>query len=134
MTNTEEKSERYFRLLADSDAKSEDISRQIVGLLRLLFKSYPGPVTDPLQVSGAPDINLAARILEWLKSEHMVKLEDDQVWLTLTGSETIRAVCQRTSAYQKFFEDPENQILADPTDLVLALLRTHFEGGRSSGH
>ncbi len=133
MTNIEESSEPYFRLLAESDASSDDISHQIALLFRLLYSVYPEPVVEPAHKISALDMGLAGRIIDWLKAEHFIKVEGNQIWLTFTGCETVRAVCRLETVHQEFFNDPGGAPPARATELVLALLRTHFDGGRASG-
>ncbi|NNF78549.1 MAG: hypothetical protein HKN05_11025 [Rhizobiales bacterium] len=133
MTNTEESSKPYFRLLSESDAGSENISFQVATLFRLLNSAYPDPVVEPTQAISALDGGLAQQIVNWLKSEHFIKVEDNQVWLTLTGCESIRAVCRADPAFNSFFSDPDGPLPHNSTELVLALLKTHFTGGRAAG-
>ncbi len=133
MTNIKESTKPYFRLLAESDASSEDISQQIARLFKLLYSVYPEPVIDPTRAISALDDKLAGQIIGWLRSEHFVKVDSNRVWLTFTGCETIRAICRSVPPYQKFFDDESEAPPVQATELVLALLKTHFDGGRTSG-
>ncbi|MEM1201520.1 MAG: hypothetical protein AAGI06_19635 [Pseudomonadota bacterium] len=84
---------------------------------------------------GDGDLNaLEGNIVSWLVSEHFVKVDEDCVWLTFTGRETVRQTCQLAPAYSNFFEEADSAPPAHAIDLVLALLKTHFERGRVSGH
>ncbi len=133
MTNIEESSKPYFRLLTESDAGSENISAQVAFLFRLLNSAYPDPVVEPTQAISALDDGIAQQIVNWLKSEHFIKVEGTQVWLTLTGYESVRTVCRTVPAFKRFFDDPDGPLPAHSTELVLALLKTHFTGGRAAG-
>ena len=134
MTNIEESSKPYFRLLSESDLGSENISVQVITLIRLLNFSYPDPVVEPQQTLSELEDGLAQQIVHWLKSEHFIKVAGSQVWLTLTGWESVRSVCRTSPDFKSFFEGADGVLAANPTALVLALLRTHFTNGRAAGH
>ncbi|MCP5080183.1 MAG: hypothetical protein GY948_00620 [Alphaproteobacteria bacterium] len=102
-------------------------------LFRLLNSAYPDPVVEPAQAISALEDGLAQQIVSWLKSEHFIKVEGNQVWLTLTGWESIRTVCRTTPAFKSFFDAPDGPLPPNSTELVLALLKTHFAGGRAAG-
>ena len=133
MTNIEETSNPYFRLLSESDDQAEDISLQVALFLRFLNGAYPDPVVDPIKALSALENRLAQQIVNWLKSEHLIKVEGDQAWLTLSGNETVRAVCRTDPLFRGFFDEAGEILPSHGTELVLTLLKTHFAGGRSSG-
>ncbi len=134
MTNIEEFSRPYLQLLSESDVESDVISRHIVGLIRNLYISYPDPVLVPSEPGDAELGPLNGRIVGWLTGEHFVKVDQNRIWLTFSGRETIRRTAETAPSYSAFFEDAGSVPPAHAIDLVLALLRTHFERGRVSGH
>lgn len=133
MTNIEESSNPYFQLLTESDAGSDDISAHVLMLLRTLYVAYPDPVTEPATTLNSPGQTLETRIIKWLASEHLLKVQGAKVWLTFTGCETVRRTCRTAPAYASFFDDLANSPPSEPTEFVLALLKTHFERGRAAG-
>lgn len=133
MTNIQQYSEHYLRLLSDSDAASDEISAAIVLVFRQLYAAYPDPASAPAQAFEGLDPELGQQIMHWLASEHFIKVEENNVWLTLTGCEAIRRTCRDTPAYQSFFGDTSAPAPAAATELMLALLKTHFESGRAGG-
>ncbi|MEM8689123.1 MAG: hypothetical protein AAGF81_17475 [Pseudomonadota bacterium] len=134
MTKIEEFSRPYLQLLSESDVGSDEISLRIVGLFRDLYVNYPDPVLMPSETGEGGLAILENRIIDWLAGEHFVKVDEDSVWLTFSGRETVRHTCQMAPAYTAFFEDAQSAPPAHAIDLVLALLKTHFERGRVSGH
>ncbi len=133
MTNIEESSKPYFQLLTESNAGSDEISAQVLLLLRDLYAAYPDPVIEPAKAFNPPGQGLERRIINWLAAEHLLKVQDTQAWLTFTGCETVRRTCRVIPSYTTFFEDPASPPPDNATDLVLALLKTHFERGRAAG-
>ncbi len=131
MTNIQEYSKPYFRLLSDNDAAADEISSQIVLFLRDLYLAYPDPLTEQESALVIVDQVLRRQIIGWLAAEHFIKAESENVWLSFTGSETVRKTCRDKSVYQSFFLDRAVPPPAQATELVLALLRTHFDGGRA---
>ncbi len=131
MTNIQEYSKPYFRLLSDNDAAADEISSQIVLFLRDLYLAYPDPLTEQTNALVNMDHELGRQITDWLAAEHFIKAESEKVWLSFTGSETVRKTCRDNSVYQSFFLDRDVPPPAQATELVLALLRTHFDGGRA---
>ena len=133
MTNIEEPSQPYLQLLSESDAGSDEISRRVVNLFRDLYVNYPDPLSAPKGIEGDRLTSVDQRILRWLTTEHFIKFEDDRMWLTFTAYQSVRHICRLSPAYLNFFDDPASPPPLHPMELVLALLKTHFEQGRVSG-
>ena len=79
MTNIEESSKPYFQLLTESNAGSDEISAQVLLLLRDLYSAYPDPVIEPGRAFNLPGEGLEQKIVNWLASEHLLKVQDAQV-------------------------------------------------------
>ena len=117
--------------MTETNAGSDEISAQVLLLLRDLYSAYPDPLIEPAKAFDPP--GLEGRIIIWLASEHILKVQEAQAWLTFTGCETVRRTCRGVPSYSSFFEGPASPPPDDATELVLALLKTHFERGRAAG-